>query len=579
MSRVSINNRLGNILLNHGWISNSQLELALSQGRGRIGERLISFGAITDHQLAQALAEQLNIPYVPLDSMVITPEIFSLLPARLAFEWNALPYGRAGNILEVVISDPLDITLISNIEHATGLRIKLLISTEQAIRDVLSRSEGSADILRDASEGFLAELIIEDDDGSTRRAELADEHSNVPVVRLVNTVIHTALQKRASDIHIQNTATGLYAKYRIDGVLQPATEMLDPQHHSSLVTRLKVMAELDIAERRIPQDGRFKLRINGQNIDFRVSILPGVFGEDVVIRVLDKRQVMGDAVALSLEQLDIDVETDRRFRRALREPHGMVLITGPTGSGKTTTLYAALSEINNGQEKIITIEDPVEYQIDGILQIPVNEKKELTFARGLRSILRHDPDKIMVGEIRDAETARIAIQSALTGHLVFSTVHANSSFDVIGRFNNLGIDAYSLASAINCVLTQRLVRKICHNCKNVDAESNGYEELSDTECSRYSNVEWKIGAGCSRCGGTGYSGRMVIIELLSITSRLRDLIAEGRPVSELERCAEEEGMVSLRQAALSKALDGHTSLREVNRVIFRDWMSHTHEKR
>ncbi|MEW8084843.1 MAG: GspE/PulE family protein [Candidatus Thiodiazotropha endolucinida] len=565
MSTVSFYNRLGSILIDHGWISNDQLELALSQGRGRVGERLISLGAITDQQLAMALAEQLDIPYVSLDSMVVTPDIFSLMPARLAFEWNALPYSRERNIIEVVVSDPLNLTLISTIEHITGLQIKLLISTEQAIRDALNRSEGGTDILRDASEGFLAELVIEDDDGSTRSAELADDQSNVPVIRLVNTVIHTALQKRASDIHIQNTATGLHAKYRIDGVLQSATEMLDPQHHSALVTRLKVMAELDIAERRVPQDGRFKLRINGQNIDFRVSILPGVYGEDVVIRVLDKKQVMGNSVALSLEQLDIDTETDRRFRRALKEPHGMVLITGPTGSGKTTTLYAALSEINNGEEKIITIEDPVEYQIDGILQIPVNEKKELTFARGLRSILRHDPDKIMVGEIRDAETAHIAIQSALTGHLVFSTVHANSSFDVIGRFNNLGIDTYSLASALNCVLTQRLVRRICHHCKTTDADNS---ELSDNERSKYSHVIWKVGAGCSQCGGTGYSGRMVVVELLSVTPRLRDLIADACPISDLERCAEEEGMVSLRQAAISKASQGHTSLHEVNRVVF-----------
>jgi type IV pilus assembly protein PilB len=555
-------------LLEHGWISNSQLELALSQGRGRIGERLVSQGAITDQQLAQALAEQLDIPYEPLGNVVVAQDIFSMMPAKLAFEWNALPYSRAGNILEVVVSDPLNQTLVSNIEYVTGLRIKLLISTEQAIRDALNRSEGGTDILRDASEGFLAELVMEDDDGRIRSAELADDHSNVPVVRLVNTVIKTALQKRASDIHIQNTATGLYAKYRIDGVLQAATEMLDPQHHSALVTRLKVMAELDIAERRIPQDGRFKLRINRHNIDFRVSILPGVYGEDVVIRVLDKKQVMGDSMALSLEQLDIDTETDRRFRRALKEPHGMVLITGPTGSGKTTTLYAALSEVNNGEEKIITIEDPVEYQIDGILQIPVNEKKELTFARGLRSILRHDPDKIMVGEIRDSETAHIAIQSALTGHLVFSTVHANSSFDVIGRFNNLGIDTYSLASALNCVLTQRLVRKICNHCKRIDTDPYAYEDLSDAERSKYSNVDWKIGSGCSHCGGAGYSGRMVIVELLSITPRLRDLIAEARPISELELCAEEEGMVSLRQAAISKALQGHTSLHEVNRVVY-----------
>lgn len=570
MNRITLNNRLGEILLNHGWINIGQLELALSQGRGRIGERLVALGAISDQRVSQALAEQLSIPHVALESVVVAPEIFSMLPARLAFEWNALPYGKSGQVLEVVIADPLDLTLISNLEHATGLRIKLLVSTKQAIHDALNRSEGGADMLRDASQGMLAELVMEDEDGNTRNTKLTDEHGNVPVVRLVNMVIHTALQKRASDIHIQNTATGMCAKYRIDGVLQSATEMLDPQHHDALVTRLKVMAELDIAERRIPQDGRFKLRINGQNIDFRVSILPGVYGEDVVIRILDKKQVMNDCGTLKLEQLYLDAETERRLRRALKEPHGMVLVTGPTGSGKTTTLYAVLGELNNGDEKIVTIEDPVEYQIDGILQIPVNEKKELTFARGLRSILRHDPDKIMVGEIRDAETARIAIQSALTGHLVFSTVHANSSFDVIGRFINLGIDTHSLASALNCVLTQRLVRKICPNCKQKDNRSIDHKELNEQERIKLGDIEWMTGAGCNRCDGTGYSGRAVVVELLTISQKLRDLIAEGRPVSDLERCAEEGGMTTLRQAALAKAVAGETSLREVNRVVIGD---------
>jgi type IV pilus assembly protein PilB len=567
VNELFIKKRLGEILLHRGWITNNQLDIALSQERGRVGERLISLGAITEKQLAQSLGDQFGIRYVSLDSVVIAPEIFSLLPAKMAFEWEVLPYGRSGSIFEVVVSDPLNLLLISNIEHITKMRVRLLISTRSGIRDALNRSEGGSDILRDASEGFLAELVIEDDEGCTRTADNAYDQSNVPVIRLINTVIYTALQKRASDIHLQNAATGLFAKYRIDGVLQPATELLDPQHHSAMVTRLKVMAELDIAEHRIPQDGRFKLRINGQNIDFRISILPGVYGEDVVIRILDKKQIVNNSRTLNLHHLCLDEETDWRFRRALKEPHGMILVTGPTGSGKTTTLYAAVSEINNGEEKIVTIEDPVEYQIDGILQIPVNEKKELTFARGLRSILRHDPDKIMIGEIRDVETARIAIQSALTGHLVFSTVHANSSFDVIGRFQHLGIDSYSLASALTCILTQRLVRRICPHCKEKDTDSSMMEQLSDFEKKQYHNVEWKIGKGCKHCGHSGYSGRIVVVELLAISSNLRDLIAEGRSVSDLERCAVKEGMISLRQATLSKALNGDTSLREVNRVV------------
>jgi len=391
-----------------------------------------------------------------------------------------------------------------------------------------------------------------------------------PVVKLVNTLLAAALTKRASDVHIETHEHAIAVKYRIDGVLYPATEMLDKSHHSSLVSRLKVMAELDIAERRTPQDGRFRLRFSGRDIDFRLSIMPAVFGEDVVIRILDKSSVTRDLRQLRLDGLGMAPDVLKKFRRSIREPYGMVLITGPTGSGKTTTLYAGLSEINDGEEKIITIEDPVEYQLDGIVQIPVNEKKGLTFARGLRSILRHDPDKIMVGEIRDPETAAIAVQSALTGHLVFTTVHANNVFDVVGRFAHMGIDAYSFVSSLNCVMAQRLVRLICPKCKHDVQIESELLELSGLDAGQYAGKKWYEGAGCENCHGTGYRGRAAITEFLDLSATVRQMIIERRPLPELQQTALSEGFVTLRQSAFAKVLNGETTLKEINRVTFVD---------
>jgi len=351
-------------------------------------------------------------------------------------------------------------------------------------------------------------------------------------------------------------------------VLYPATETLDRRHHGALISRLKVMAELDIAEKRVPQDGRFKLRMRERDIDFRISVLPSVFGEDIVIRILDKSSITQGLRDLRLESLGMSAEVLRRFRRAVHEPYGMVLITGPTGSGKTTTLYAALSELNAGEEKIITIEDPVEYQLDNVVQIPVNEKKGLTFVRGLRSILRHDPDKIMVGEIRDAETAQIAVQSALTGHLVFTTVHANNAFDVIGRFSHMGIDVYSFVSALNCVMAQRLIRLCCAQCRRTAPVAAELLESSGLDPKAYASHRFVEGAGCDHCNGTGYRGRAAITELLNLSPRVRQMILERRPAVDLQRAAVEDGMVTLRQCALAKAIAGETTLREINRVTF-----------
>jgi len=351
-------------------------------------------------------------------------------------------------------------------------------------------------------------------------------------------------------------------------VLYLATDPIDIKFHSAIVSRIKVMSDLDIAERRVPQDGRFKLRAGGKTIDFRVSIMPSAFGEDVVIRILDKESITAGVNSLRLESLGFDENDLRRFRKSIREPYGMVLVTGPTGSGKTTTLYAAMTEINTGEDKFITIEDPVEYQLRGVVQIPVNEKKGLTFARGLRSILRHDPDKIMVGEIRDAETGQIAVQSALTGHLVFTTVHANNAFDVLGRFLNMGIEPYNFVSSLNCILAQRLVRILCPHCKKPVKLSKQALEDSVMDYEKYKDHQFFDVGGCKECNQTGYRGRNAITEFLDLSDNIREMILAKRPSSELRKAAIAEGMTTLRQCAVTKVLSGVTTLKEINRVTF-----------
>jgi type IV pilus assembly protein PilB len=449
-----------------------------------------------------------------------------------------------------------------------GVPIRVCVGTGSAIQSILKKSESSQRVLEEATEGFQIQILREDESGDENLTVEKLTSDASPVIRLVDSMIFTALQRRASDIHIETQDESVHVKYRIDGVLQQAMKPIDKRHHSTIISRIKVMAELDIAEKRIPQDGRFKLRVRGKTIDFRVSVMPSVHGEDAVIRILDKESISEQFTELRLDILGWPEEEMRRFRKYIREPYGMVLVTGPTGSGKTTTLYAALSEIRTIEDKIITIEDPVEYQLKGITQIPINEKKGLTFARGLRSILRHDPDKIMVGEIRDPETAQIAIQSALTGHLVFTTVHANNVIDVLGRFLNMGVEAYQFVSALNCVLAQRLVRQICQDCKRPVQvtrerllESAMDPGLADTHV-------FYEGAGCIECGGTGFKGRTAICELMDLTDRIRDMILDRRPTSEIKKAARDEGMTYLRQCAVGRVLDGVTTLREINKVTF-----------
>lgn len=533
-------------------------------------EDFLKQNRVTPEQLAEALAEQSHLPYFDLANFSVTPELFELIPAERAYEEGVLPYHRDNGVLYVAVADPTDLTLVERLERISGLRVELSVSSARAIAAALKRSEGTYQVLKGVSQDFRLVMVKEGEEGKERTValeELGDE-SDSPVVKLINTVLIAAIQKRASDVHIETYDKGIVLKYRIDGVLYPATDILDRRHHSALISRLKVMAELDIAEKRVPQDGRFRLRFNGRDIDFRISILPGAFGEDVVIRILDKSSVADDLRQLRLESLGIASDILKRFRKCVHEPYGMVLITGPTGSGKTTTLYAALTELNSGEEKIITIEDPVEYQLEGVVQIAVNEKKGLTFARGLRSILRHDPDKIMVGEIRDAETAQIAVQSALTGHLVFTTVHANNSIDVIGRLMHMGLDLYNFVSALNCVMAQRLIRMICPQCRQETKLTDDLIEHSGLNLRQHAGQKWYEGTGCGHCGGTGYRGRNAITELLVLTPRIRQMIVDRRPADELLTAAVAEGMTTLRESALAKALAGQTTLKEINRVTF-----------
>jgi len=561
--------KIGEILLARNYIHQADLERALDHAEGHVGEWLLNENIITEGQLARSLAEQFQLPFVELENFIVPALLFEILPAENAMQMGVLPYRYQDGELQVVISDVFELSIKTKLEVVTGKRIDLVFASAKDIKAALKRSEGTAQVLKTVSQEFKPVIVKENYQGDEETIDLdMGDKESAPVVRLVNSIIMVALQKRASDIHIEVYEHGVEAKYRIDGVLYPATDVLDMQYHSALISRLKVMAELDIAEKRLPQDGRFKLRIGHRDIDFRISILPAIYGEDVVIRILDKLNITEGMKDLSLKSLGMSDEILRQFRKAIHEPYGMVLMTGPTGSGKTTTLYAALTELNSGDEKIITIEDPVEYQLDGIVQIPVNEKKDLTFARGLRSILRHDPDKIMVGEIRDAETARIAVQSALTGHLVFTTVHANNAFDVVSRFSHMGVDVYNFVSALNCVMAQRLVRRICAECREPVNVSIEELQQSGLDPKQYADQVWYAGKGCANCNGTGYRGRAAVTEFLHLSPCIREMITERRGISEMQQAAREENMVSMRESAIEKVLDGITTLKEINRVTF-----------
>jgi len=521
-------------------------------------------------EMAQArhLADRYRLPFLDLAHFNIDHDLFRTIPAELMLRYGFVPYGREGNALVIVVSDPRDLPMIDELGMLLGMPIRVMVAPASAIQAILKKSESSTRVLEDATESFQLQILHEDEQGDEQLTVEKMTADASPVIRLVDTTIYTAIQRRASDIHIETQDDAVYVKYRIDGVLQSAMRPIDKRFHSTIISRVKVMAELDIAEKRIPQDGRFKLRLPGKTIDFRVSVMPSVHGEDAVIRILDKESISEQFHELRLDILGFPEAELKRFRKYIAEPYGMVLVTGPTGSGKTTTLYAALSEIKTIEDKIITIEDPVEYQLKGITQIPINEKKGLTFARGLRSILRHDPDKIMVGEIRDNETAQIAINSALTGHLVFTTVHANNVVDVLGRFLNMGVEAYQFVSALNCVLAQRLVRNICLHCKRRAKVSREYLAESQMDPNLVDSGLFFEGTGCIECGGTGFKGRTAICELLDLTDNIREIILARRPNSEIKKAARDEGMKSLRESGVERVLEGVTTLREINKVTF-----------
>ena len=514
-------------------------------------------------------ASELGVPSVNLDDLTLDHDLLADIPIELMVRHGFVPLRRDDDgTLVVAMADPADVASVDTLEGLLDTSIQVTAAAPDAVERAHRRAGAGERILESVQTAFRPSVVTGDiqDEGLTLASLAAD--SGHPIVRLVDTTLMNALERRASDVHVETREDAVWIKYRVDGVLYPAMDPIELRHHDAIISRIKVMSDLDIAEKRVPQDGRFKLNLSGRKVDFRVSIMPSIHGEDAVIRILDKEYLAEEFADLRLDGLGFSDDHMLQLRKYMREPYGMFLVTGPTGSGKTTTLYAALSEIRTEEQKIITIEDPVEYQLPGITQIPVNDKKGLTFARGLRSILRHDPDTIMVGEIRDPETANIAVQSALTGHLVFTTVHANNVVDVIGRLINMQVEAYQFVSALNCVLAQRLVRVICQRCKQPAEVDSQLLEDSNLTMADLDGATLYEGAGCDECRGTGFHGRTVIAELLDLSDEVREMILDRRPSSEIKRQAAAEGMAFLRDSALDRVRAGVTTLQEINKVTF-----------
>jgi type IV pilus assembly protein PilB len=571
MARTVTRPTLTDVLVQQGILPKQTLDQVLSRLGGvtaAFGQTLVSEGILSEDQLAAALAAQFDLPCDLLEEFRVDQSFYDSMSVKLMQRHPFVPIATQQGRLTIAIPDPQNLLALDELELLLGHPLDLVVSPRSAILAALERSEGSSQALRELEAEYRSVLVREDERGEEVLTIDQVEEDQSPAVKLLDSILLSAMQRRASDIHIEAADRATKVKLRVDGILVPAMEPLDIRLHAPLVSRLKVMSDLDIAERRVPQDGSFRMRLDRKTVDFRVSILPSVFGESVVVRILDRESITTGVSTLRLERLGFNVEDLKRFRRAITRPYGMVLVTGPTGSGKTTTLYAAITEMNIKEDKLITIEDPVEYQLSGVVQIPVNEKKGLTFARGLRSILRHDPDKIMVGEIRDAETAQIAIQSSLTGHLVLTTVHANNVFDVIGRFASMGIDAYNFLAALNCVLAQRLVRMVCLGCRTAVTLDKSLAEESGIDFEGYKDTTFYEGKGCQECHGTGYRGRKCITEFLDLNDEIKEMILAERPLSEIRYRAVTSGMITLRQSALRKVLEGSTTLREINRVTF-----------
>ncbi len=498
--------------------------------------------------------------------------LFQAISLDLMLKHHFVPVHEEGGALWLAMADPLDVVTQDLLRMQLKRPLRFAGAPQAQIQEVLKKSESGQKVMDEAGEALKVQVLREEDlDDEVLDLDRITDKDEAPIIRLVDTTIFNALQRRASDIHMETTATGFQIKYRIDGSLYAAAEPIDKRFASPIISRIKVMSELDIAEKRKPQDGRFKLKVRGRAIDFRVSIMPTIHGEDSVIRILDKENLSEEFKSLSLDILGFSQEELTRIRRFAKEPYGMFLVTGPTGSGKTTTLYAVLTEIRSPEDKLITIEDPVEYQLEGVTQIPVNEKKGLTFAVGLRSILRHDPDKILVGEIRDSETAQIAIQSALTGHLVFTTVHANNTLDVLGRFQHMGVEVYNFVSALNCILAQRLVRTLCPKCKRQVAPPSAQELLDNgVDAAWAARAAFFEKVGCVDCNGTGFRGRQAIIEFMGMNDELRELITNRASVRDIKAAARRHGMQTLRESALEKVRLGLSTFAEINKVTFRE---------
>ncbi len=562
--------RFGELAIELKLLSKDQVDFITSKKnitKQRIGHICIEEGLLDDEEIAQIIAAQYSYRYVKIEN-INNSDLLSLVSLETMTKYQFLPYERIGNQLIVAMADPMNfLKLVDTLEMQLGMDISIAVASEKKIKDFLKKLETSQNVLDTVSDDMRLSLVKEIEKGGEGLSVEKVTAEESPIVKLVDSTILDAINKRASDIHFEASDQGVIIKYRIDGMLYRATEPLDAVYQSSIVSRIKVMSELDISEKRIPQDGRFKLKVSDRFIDFRISILPTIFGEDVVIRILDRNSLVSDMGNFHLDNLGLPQRETGRIKRLINAPYGMFLMTGPTGSGKTTTLYMALSAVNSGDVKIITIEDPVEYQLKGITQIPVNEKKGLTFAKGLRSILRHDPDKILVGEIRDAETAQIALQSALTGHLVFTTVHANSSFEVINRFINMGIKPYNLMAALNCIVAQRLIRTLCH-CKKETTLLKEEIIESGLDYSRYKDHLFYEARGCEDCKGTGFKGRKAIIELVELDDEMRELFVNKASFSVVKKKAAESGTTFLRKAALREVIKGETTLREANRVTF-----------
>lgn len=557
------------LILNKGLASKERIDAVLGKvSKNRpLETALLEEKIVSEEDLAKAVAEAFGIEYIEPSALPQKPSVNGI-SSELMHSHAFIPIKKDKDRLVIAVYNPADIAKIDELEVLLNSRIGLVVAARSAIEGVLKKLKKGEELLQEIAEEFKFQLVKETEAGDEVISLEKMRGDESPIIRLVDSAVYNAVEKRASDIHIETTANEVMVKYRIDGVLYPAMEPIEKKHHSSIISRIKIMSELDIAEKRVPQDGRFKLKINSKIIDFRVSIMPSIFGEDAVIRILDKEHLSKEFAKLSLDGLGFEGELLAKIRKNTKKPYGMILVTGPTGSGKTTTLYAAITEINNAEEKIITIEDPVEYQLNGVVQVPVNEKKGLTFARGLRSILRHDPDKIMVGEMRDSETAQIAVQSALTGHLVFTTVHANNVIDVIGRLLNMGVEPYNFVSALNCVLAQRLVRNICLNCKEPVKLPKQLLEESGIDADKYKNHTFYEGKGCAECNHTGYHGRTTIAEFLELSDVIREMILEKKPFADIKKRAKQEGMIFLRESALDKVLKGKTTLKEINRVTF-----------